>query len=148
MSDDNTVFQPHPMRNDPEDYETFLTESLGYLAHALLGHPGPAISPSQVWFNKCYPDHVAVFNANVCIAPNRRIWSGDLDLTEDLRRLAVLATGLDTAVYVLQQCDWHFSDSDETTLIERAVLIVSPDGTVVHAPHIRQDEEGCLRPAQ
>jgi hypothetical protein len=146
MSDDHSIFEPDLLIDDLEECETFLTGYLRYLAEILLGPPGQLITASHVWFDKLFPDHVAVFNANVCIAPPRKIWFGDIDLTEDERGLAVLAKALDTKVYVLNERDGRFQGRDEQPLLERAVLNVSPDGSAVHAPHIRRAEDGRLRP--
>src|SRR5438876_12128006 len=132
MSDDDSIFEPDPLIDDLEEYETFLIEYLRYLTQVLCGPPGRVITASHVTYETLYPDHVVVFNSNVCIKPPRKIWFGDVDATEDERRLTILARALDTKVYVLLERDGRFNGRDEQPLLERAVLIVSPDGTVLH----------------
>lgn len=133
--------------SDNREYETFFAEYLLYIAETVLGPAGKLLSASKVSDDKFQPDHVTVFNANVCIDGPRKIWFGDLDLTEDEPRLAVLARALDTKVYVLNERDGRFGGRDENPLLERAVLVVAPDGEVEHGPQIRRAEDGRLRPA-
>lgn len=151
MTDDEGIFRgvhpDQPINGPDAPHERLVAEYLDYVAQVLLGPPGRMISTSKVWFRKRHPDHPAVFNANVCIAPPRKIWFGDLDLTEDEPRLAVLARALDTKVYVLNERDGRFGGRDENPLLERAVLVVAPDGEVEHGPQIRRAEDGRLRPA-
>jgi hypothetical protein len=152
MSDDTSFFRHHhleqPIHGLDEAYEAFVDECLDYVSQVLLGPPGRLVAASDVWYERQYPDHAVVFNANVCIAPPRKIWFGDIDVTEDERRLVVLAKSLDTKIYVLLERDGRFGGRDEHPVLENAVLTVAPDGTVEHAPHIRRGGDGRLRRAK
>lgn len=151
MTDDEHLFEDVHL-NQPLDgleaYDAFVAEYFHYMAQVLFGPPGRLLAASDVWYEKQHPDHVCVFNANVCIAPPRKIWFGDIDVTEDERRLAVLAKALDTKIYVLLERDGRFGGRDEQPLLDRAVLTIAPDGSVEHVPHIRRGADGRLRPAE
>lgn len=49
---------------------------------ATLGYEGRMISFSKGGYSTAHPEHVAVFNANLCVAAGK-LWWGDLDLTVD-----------------------------------------------------------------
>jgi hypothetical protein len=65
---------------------------------AILGPSNRLISPSKTRYREANADHVAVLNANVCIAAGK-VWWGDFDLTVDESQLldrqqwVVLQTG-------------------------------------------------------
>lgn len=152
MTDDAHLFKhvhlDQPLDGLDAEYEAFIAEYLDYAAHVWFGPPGRLLAASDVWYEKEHPDHVVVFNANLCIDGPRKIWFGDIDLTEDEWRLAVLAKALDTKVYVLNERDGRFGGRDKQPLLEKAVLVVGPDGKVEHGPHIRRAKDGRLRPAK
>ena len=148
MSDDANPFQRIDADQPIDDEcESVKADSALYVAQVALGLAGRMISPSKVWFMKFWPDHFPVFNANVCISPPRKIWFGDLDLTEDEGKLAVLARALGTNVYALQESDGRFGGRDQRPLLERALMTVTPEGAVEHAAHIHRGADGRLRPA-
>ena len=92
-----------------------------------------------------HPEHVAVFNANVCVEPSWKLWYGDLDLTLDQPRLLALARLLDRTVYVLYESDGRFGGRDQKPLIERAVYTARPDGSEELSPGIERGPDGHLR---
>ena len=47
---------------------------------ATLGPRGRMISGSKTGYRDRHPDHLPVFNANVCFGSSK-VWHGDLDLT-------------------------------------------------------------------
>jgi hypothetical protein len=151
VTDDDNPFKHHRLDQSSdgldEAYEEFVSEYLDYTARVLFGPPGRLLAASDVWYEKQHPDHVVVFNANVCIDGPRKIWFGDVDLTDDERRLAVLAKALNTKVYVLAERDGRFGGRDENPLLDKAVLVVAPDGRVEHGPHVRRGDNGRLGPA-
>jgi hypothetical protein len=85
------------------------------------------ISFSKSRYREAHPDHLAVFNANICLSPRRKVWHGDLDLTEDEPLLHDLARRTGAIVYVLYELDARFKN-DESPLIAEAVYSVTPSG--------------------
>jgi hypothetical protein len=121
-----------------ERYAEALCETLGY--------PGRMISYSKSdYVVERHPDHVAVFNANVCIAEGK-LWHGDLDLTLDEPKLAALAEQISEIVYVLYERDGRFGTNEDEPLLHRAVYSVTPTGHTRY-PHkyIARDADGTLR---
>lgn len=111
---------------------------------ATLGYEGRMISPSKSRYSTAHPEHVAVFNANVCIAAGKIFW-GDLDLTVDEPKLAALAEQIGETVYLLYERDGRF-DNEQTPLLDRAVYSVTPTG---HSRHqhtsIERTKDGVLQ---
>lgn len=56
-----------------------------------LGPPVRMISASKTGYRDRHPDHLPVFNANVCLGA-AKIWFGDIDLTLDEPKLLDLAS--------------------------------------------------------
>lgn len=98
------------------------------IAESVLGFPG-----TMIWFSKTdymdkNPDHVVVFNANVCTEEGK-IWFGDLDITLSQTKLMKLADKLGVTVYVLYEMDGRFENEDKP-LLDRYVAKFNPGGTV------------------
>jgi len=93
-------------------------------AEELLGHPGRMIASTKTGYDAAYPDHVAIFNANVCVA-GRKVWFGDLDLTRDEPRLHELAARVKAAVHVLSERDARFAHEAEP-LLDEALYWIEP----------------------
>lgn len=136
MTDDEHLFKhihiTEPLPGLKEAYNAARAEYVLEVAEELLGLAGRIISGSKTGFCRQHPDHFPIFNANVCTEAGK-IWFGDVDLTEDEPRLAELAAALKQKVYVLYEQDGRFRGRDQNPLIERAVLVISPDGSVEHA---------------
>jgi hypothetical protein len=151
MTNDEHLFKhihiTEPIAGLKEAYEAARAEYVLEIAERLLGFAGRMISGSKTGFCKRHPDHFPVFNANVCTDAGK-IWFGDLDLTEDEAKLAELARTLGQKVYVLYDGEGGFGGRDEQPLLENAVLRISPDSSVEHAPHIHRTEDGRLQPAK
>jgi len=92
-----------------------------------LGFPGRMISGSKSGYHKNYPNHLVIFNANVCTDKNK-IWYGDLDLTLDKDKLSSLAVALDQDMYVLYEMDGRF-ENENSPIIKSAAVIFKADGT-------------------
>jgi hypothetical protein len=118
------------------------------VAEALLATVGPGgrmISFSKSRYREAHPEHLAVFNANICLSPARKVWHGDLDLTVDEPLLLDLARRTGTIVYVLYEFDGRFKNADEP-LIEEAVYSVTPSGhTEFGHVYIERAADGTLR---
>lgn len=98
------------------------------LLNQTLGTPGRMISSSKSGYLENNPNHVPVFNANVCTRQLGKFWFGDIDLTLDKTKLANLAIGLEQDVYVLSEMDARF-EREETPAFEKAAVIFKPNGT-------------------
>ena len=83
------------------------------------------ISFSKSGYRKEHPDHVPVFNGNVCLLGGK-VWWGDLDLTLDEPKLVELARRVGQTVYVLYEHDGRF-EQEERPLLD-ALYSVSQGG--------------------
>lgn len=109
---------------------------------AILVSLGPSaclMSMSKTGYRDAHPDHVAVFNANVCLAGGK-VWWGDFDLTLDEARLVQLAAEAGKIVFLLYECDGRF-EHETAPLLEQAVYSVTPSG------HTRVDHASVERRA-
>lgn len=115
---------------------------------ATLGLPNRLISPSKTRYREANADHVAVFNANVCIAAGK-LWYGDFDLTLDEAQLVDLATRTGEVVYLLYETDGRF-EHEAAPLLYEAVYSAAPTGhTRVDHRSVERRQDGRLyeRPA-
>jgi hypothetical protein len=103
------------------------------------------ISMSKTRYREAHPEHLAVFNANICLSPGRKVWHGDLDLTEDEPLLHDLARRTGTIVFVLYERDGRFENA-EAPLISEAVYSVTPSGhTEFGHVYVERAVDGTLR---
>jgi hypothetical protein len=93
---------------------------------ATLGPPGRMLSGSKTGYRDQHPEHLPVFNANVCIAAGK-VWWGDLDLTVDEAALLDLSSQTGEVVSVLYESDGRFRH-EEAPLIGEAVFSAAPTG--------------------
>lgn len=109
-----------------------------------LGGHGGMISLSKTRYREQHPDHVAVFNANVCLEAGK-VWWGDLDLTLGEGKVAELATRISETVYVLCEHDGRFEHEDEP-LLGQALYSVTPSGHTRFAyDYLQRGRDGTLR---
>jgi hypothetical protein len=110
---------------------------------AHLGPPGRMVGLSKSGYMAAHPQHMAVFNANVCFGWGK-VWWGDIDLTIDEHSLEALAAGTRETVYVLYESDGRFRH-EAAPLLERAVYSVTPDGhTRFEASHFERVADSRL----
>ena len=91
-----------------------------------LGLPGRWVDPKVAEAVVDGFTHAVVLNASVCIEAGR-LWSGDLDLTEEEGNLAALAEDARQTIYILHgddDCGIYHPDFLEA----RAVYWVNPTG--------------------
>jgi hypothetical protein len=93
---------------------------------ATLGPPGRMIGASKTAYRNHHPDHLTIFNANVCLA-HAKVWWGDLDLTLDESRVLDLASQAGETLTVLYESDGRFEHED-VPLIAEAVYSAAPSG--------------------
>jgi hypothetical protein len=103
------------------------------IADKTLGRPGRMISASKSDYLQRFPEHVVVFNANVCVKGHGKIWFGDLNVTKDEPSLKKLADELGETVYVLREMDGRF-ENESAPLYDNARAIAIPFGDVVVTP--------------
>lgn len=84
------------------------------------------ISGSKTGYRDRHPDHLPVFNANVCLGASK-IWHGDLDLTLDEPTLLELAARTGQITSVLYESDGRFQHEDQP-LVAGAVFSAAPTG--------------------
>src|SRR5262249_23030840 len=87
---------------------------------------GRMIAPSKSGYLRANPEHVPIWNANVCVADGK-LWFGDLCLTCDRQLLLELAVGVGERIFVLHEHDGRFAN-EESPLLERAVYSVDENG--------------------
>lgn len=85
------------------------------------------ISGSKSAYSENHKQNVPIFNANLCTKSSGKIWYGDLDLTLDKDKLAILAIELNEDVYVLRELDARF-EKEESPKFEEAVVIFKASG--------------------
>jgi hypothetical protein len=108
---------------------------------ATLGPPGRMITPSKSAYRDSHPDHLVVFNANICLT-GAKVWHGDLDLTADEPALLDLAARTGAIADVLYEHDARFR-SETNPRIERAVYSVTPTGhTRVDVSRVERRADG------
>ena len=113
-------------------------------AEALLGRADRLISHSKSGYTRRNPDHLVVYNANVCLRA-RKLWHGDLDLTLEEPSLLALAAELCETVYVLTERDARVANGAGPPL-ERARYSVTADGhTRFPYRWIERSPDGVLR---
>ena len=80
-----------------------------------LGINGRMLSGSKSGYRDRFPDHIAVFNANVVVKLDgefEKIWYGDVDITLDENALKSVALDADCELYVLREMDGRFEFED------------------------------------
>jgi hypothetical protein len=114
------------------------------MAEVVLGPSGRMIASTKTGYGQAHPGHVAIFNANVCIA-GRKVWYGDLDLTREEPRLRELAARVGLAVHVLFERDARFRQEEEP-LLDEAIYRVEPgQEPQLDEMLVRRDADGALR---
>lgn len=123
--------------------ETLLDHAPDEIAERILGPAGRMVAASKTRHGKEHPDHVLVFNANLCTRTHGKIWHGDLDLTLDEELVLTFAHAIDETVYVLYERQARFG-SEVAPVIGECVIAVSPDGTVSMNPWVGRDRQRRL----
>ena len=85
-----------------------------------IGPHGRMISSSKTRYQHRYPTRLVVFNANLLV-DGRKLWWGDLDVTDSAPSLRRLADELSAEVHVLNEHDGRFHGRDSAPLVENYV---------------------------
>jgi len=94
------------------------------IAERVLGIRGRMISGSKSGYRKIYPEHVVVFNANLCTGAGK-FWYGDIDITLDSPRLQEICDRVGESIYVLREMDGRFENEDNPRVSD-AVAYYNP----------------------
>lgn len=110
----------------------------------ILGYPGKMITASKSSYVKSFQSHIIVFNSNLFVG-GKKIWFGDLDVTESIGDLKELSNSINKDVYVLFESDGRF-DNEENPNLDNAVVIVKPSGKcLLHKMIDERVKEGKLK---
>jgi hypothetical protein len=120
-----------------------MLDSTCRIVEELLGHRGRMIASTKSGYGAAHPDHVALFNANVCV-DGRKVWYGDLDLTRDEPRLRELAARVGEAVHVLYERDARFAHEEEPLLSDAIYWIEPGEEPGFDELLVCRDETGVL----
>jgi len=71
------------------------------------------IGGSKSFYAQDHSDDLIVFNANVLMPGQGKVWYGDLNLTEDYLVLKEIAETLNTDLYVLWETDGRFGEENK-----------------------------------
>jgi hypothetical protein len=88
------------------------------IINEVLGYSGRMVSGSKSGYRKEKPNNFVIFNSNLC-TKSKKIWYGDLDLTEDYAKLVFLAKELD------QSGHQSFLDRTGASLFTQSMSTVS-----------------------
>ena len=80
---------------------------------------GRMIGSSKSTYRNNHPKDTIVFNANIVIESKGKIWYGDLNVTEDYKKLEKISNELDEHLYILYEMDARFGS--ENKLIEEII---------------------------
>jgi len=76
-------------------------------------NPSRMISGSKSFYRQNNPDNFVVFNANIVIESKGKIWHGDLDITNDYKKLRTAAKQIGEPLYVLYEMDCRFGTEND-----------------------------------
>ena len=84
---------------------------------------GRMISGSKSKYKEMNPDNFVIFNANIIHPEDNKIWHGDIDITEDHKKLKNISKELGEILYVLYESDCRFENEDRSIneLIKKSV---------------------------
>jgi hypothetical protein len=87
---------------------------------------GRMISGSKSYYRERFPKHLVIFNANIIIINDKKVWHGDLDITIDENKLKNVAKILNQDLYILYEYDARFGNEDKPIdeLIKKAAYII------------------------
>lgn len=91
------------------------------------------ISGSKSGYRQRYPENKVVFNANIIIPSEGKVWYGDLDITLDHEKLLEVVKEINEPLYILQEFCCRFGEEDKTKtkeLMSRAVYTINLDGSI------------------
>jgi hypothetical protein len=121
-----------------------MAPAVSQIAEEVLGPLGRMIASTKTGYGQAHPGHVAIFNANVCVA-GQKAWYGDLDLTRDEVRLRVLAARVGAPIHVLFEQAARFAQESEPLLDEAIYWIEPGEEPRFDETLVCRNAEGALR---
>jgi hypothetical protein len=103
------------------------------------------ISASKSGYRDSHPKNLVVFNANIVTIEGGKIWYGDLDLTEDARRLKDAADEAGQTLYVLYERDCRFGTETQTP---KALAAKAVWNTTQGVPQLDKEFKVVFKPAK
>ena len=101
----------------------------------VLGHKGKMITGSKGRYRYNNPNNIVVFNSNVVLAHTHNvIWSGDLDITLDHKKLSTLAKAVGD-FFVIYEMDGRFENASKPKLDDYVALVQSNGQIVLNPKH-------------
>jgi hypothetical protein len=101
----------------------------------VLGHKGKLITGSKGRYRYNNPNNIVVFNSNVVLAHTHNvIWSGDLDITLDHKKLSTLAKAVGD-FFVIHEMDGRFENASKPKLDDYVVLVQGNGQIVLNPKH-------------
>jgi hypothetical protein len=87
---------------------------------------GRMIAYSKSTYRKMHPDNRVLFNANIFVLGEGKIWWGDLDITRDREALEKISQTIGKKLYVLQELDGRFENDNasDVHVLKHAVEII------------------------
>lgn len=84
---------------------------------------GRMIGGSKSGYRERFPNNIAIFNANIIIPIDGKIWHGDLDITKDGEFLKKIAAECKTIFYILREMDARFENESRpiSELVEHSI---------------------------
>lgn len=88
---------------------------------------GRMIAFSKSAYRENYPENLVVFNANVFVLGEGKIWYGDLDITLEEKKLKKIANKLGKDLFILYEYDGRFENEilPDPEIIKRACYKIS-----------------------
>jgi hypothetical protein len=78
-------------------------------------------------YMELHPTDLLIFNASIFTLNEGRIWIGDLNITEDISKLKLVAQELKVDLYILCEHDSRHENMDKARIEKEAHLIVNYD---------------------
>jgi hypothetical protein len=88
---------------------------------------GRIISYSKSAYRESHPDNKILFNANIFVLGEGKIWYGDLDLTLDEKVLERIASKISKDLFILSEMDGRFGNENlsDPEIIKRSYHKIS-----------------------
>lgn len=89
---------------------------------------GRMIAGSKSSYCERHPNNKIVFNANLFVLGEGKIWYGDIDLTLEENEFKNVASQLSKTLYVLREMDGRFENETlpDSEIIKRAFAKIEP----------------------
>lgn len=71
------------------------------------------IAGSKRIYKENHPNDIVMFNANIIVEPEGKIWYGDLNITLDILILHRIAKTIDRDLYILWEMDARFGNESQ-----------------------------------